>query len=300
MMVPFTLSSTILTPPPWRSLNALHGVFTRKILSNLATVEYCCPAQFLETVLQAYQDTKYLPLQPPATMPKKAPKSHTPEDQVFLTVAKELRMETTAGTILNHLKELHTALKDERTADNRLRLFLREGGLPTVIGLLRGRATTDSTPDADSLPSAISEQAGDVLTALLGSKSGPTELAVAKGVVPLLLDAVRDAPTSPARLSAAHGLLVVADARPTMRRAMAEGGVIGVLLRLLIDCGECDAITLEMVGPSWELAQDMLRWERIAMQDLREAICGPEVDMAFSALAVLQVRVCAVTVSAAL
>jgi hypothetical protein len=172
-------------------------------------------------------------------MTKKTPKGHTLGKQEFLKLAKELRTESAgAETILKHLKQLNTALHDKHTADSGPRAFLREGGLPTVIRLIRGTATSDSTPNADSLPCAMSEQAGQVLTALLRGKIGITELGVARGVESPLVDALRDAPDIVARVSAAHGLLVIAQARPTRRKAMVEEGVMGLLLRLSSELGK--------------------------------------------------------------
>jgi hypothetical protein len=223
-------------------------------------------------------------------MTKKIPKSHTLGKQEFLKLAKELRTETGgAETILNRLKQLNTALHDKRTADSGPRAFLREGGLPTVIRLLRGTATSDSTPTADSLSFAISEQAGQVVTAFSSSKIGKAEIGVAKGVIPLLVDALRDAPDILARISAAHGLLVIAQARPIRCKAMVEEGVVGLLLRLLNELGKDLTRREDIVWPLWGLASDLLQGERIAMRQCRQAILGPEADIAFTALLVLQV-----------
>ncbi len=117
-------------------------------------------------MVQEILHTQELPLKQCASMPRKGPKGHSPEAQAFLKLAKELRTETSTEGILNHLKQLNTARLDELTATTGLRLFLREDGLSTVIRLLRGTATPGCTPDADSLQSAISEQAGQVLTAV--------------------------------------------------------------------------------------------------------------------------------------
>jgi hypothetical protein len=166
---------------------------------------------------------------------------------------------------------------------------LPAGGWPAHCHpLLRGAPTSDSARDADRLSSAISKQAGEVLTALLFIEAVQAKVAFGGNHVPPLLDAFRDAPDFWARASAANALLMIAEAQPLRRMAMAHSGLMGMLLRFYIEsedlrCGP------EGAEPAWTLGRMLVHLDRVAMRDLREAICGPDADVAFCALCTLLV-----------
>ncbi len=220
-------------------------------------------------------------------MSSEVPGSRTPEESVFVKLANQLRTETSAETIVENLWQLNKALQDE-IKDEGLLLFVRAGGLPDVIRLLRGPAPSDSGATADGMPLAVSQQAEKVLAALLCSDSGMAEVGSAKDIIPALVDALGDAPDYSARAMAAHALMVIAQAQPTGRKAIAEAGVMSLLVDLLTfweDLGR----HAEKVEPARALAQTLLYQERAAMRDLQLVICGPEAERAFTALLLLQV-----------
>jgi hypothetical protein len=240
--------------------------------------------------LQAGQNLSYLPLRASAPMRPAAAGNNTPAERGLSMLAKELHMETSAEIILGHLQQLNTALQDEVTADNKVHLVLREGGMPTVIRLLRGTATSDSTPD--STRSAISKQAGEVLAALLHSEVGVEEVATSRGITQPLVDALRDAPDFVARVTAAHALSIIAEAQPRELKAVEELGLMGLLLGVLNELEDADC-PLEKEVFALDLARDLMHSNGVAMRELRQAICGPETSMTLSALLVLQVHPCA-------
>jgi hypothetical protein len=174
----------------------------------------------------------------------------TPVEMDLRTVAKDLRSEVSAKTSLERLMVLNLALQDELSAESGLPLFLKEGGLPPVIRLLRGPTTPDTTVFAESVSNAISLQAAKVLNALLSTTRGLTELlSGAKGFIPPLVDALRDASNKVARLAAAHALALLANVQPENRRAIAEAGVIGLLLAFIVDVGDL-AASMKETGPA--------------------------------------------------
>jgi hypothetical protein len=65
-------------------------------------------------------------------------------------LTEDLRTESLPEVILDRLKVLKLALKDESEGDKTVRWFLRAGGLPTIIRLLRGTATSDTRTAMDS------------------------------------------------------------------------------------------------------------------------------------------------------
>jgi hypothetical protein len=99
-------------------------------------------------------------------------------------LARDLRSETSAGTILIRLKALNAALEDEKTADQRALVFLRNGGLRTIVRLIRvPPATSDPTADPDSLLLATRTLAAEAFNRLLHSDAVVAEMRFVKGIV---------------------------------------------------------------------------------------------------------------------
>jgi hypothetical protein len=210
---------------------------------------------------------------------------------VFHRLAEDLHTATSAETILERLKTLCTALSDEEAAGNGhpgALDFERAGGLPTLVVLLMGVATSDAQTDADSMDSEISQGAGRAFSSLLVSLSKEGKIFFDGWIVPELIHALRDAPDSLARLVAAQALCAVCSV-PAVRTMIADAGAMGLVLAFLVDVGEV-VWDKEQWGPAWDLADVLLRWETAAVHDLQKALCGPQLPLAMIARAVLGVR----------
>lgn len=214
-------------------------------------------------------------------------------------LAKELLMETSPETILQNLQAIKVSFcrpLDLATAGRGPLKFLRAGGLPAVVRHLRGTATSGAANDPDASPSAISNAAAEVMSELLSDracKMGACTLAEVKaatGVVPPLIDALRDAASNKARAMAAHTLGILAKAQPPDSRAMAEAGVIGLVLDFYAKIGDLsERENLGNLAPATDLACWLVCSQAVAARDLREAICGADTFQTYAALALLQV-----------
>ncbi len=185
------------------------------------------------------------------------------------------------------MKQLNPTLHEDVPADNKLHSYLWGDGLPKLISLLTRTATSGSTPHR--MRSSISQETREALADIFGSEIGAVEVLSVKDIIPPLVDALRDAPHMYARAGAAHALRVIAEAQPTERKAMAKAGVLGLLLRFLNELEDADCPLKDGV-PAMDLARDLLRWEGVAMRELRQAIRKDEASMTLSALLVLQVH----------
>jgi hypothetical protein len=102
------------------------------------------------------------------------PDRTTADTTVFTQLAEDLHTATSAETIRERLDTIYFALRDEQSAGNGhpgALEFHRAGGMPTLVLLLKGFATSDAQTDADSMDSEISNNAGCVLSLLLDSLS---------------------------------------------------------------------------------------------------------------------------------
>jgi hypothetical protein len=112
------------------------------------------------------------------------------------------------------------------------------------------------------------------------------ELASAEGIVLPLLDAFRQAPDALGRCATAQILALLARDQPAYCTAMADGGVMGLLLKLYMELDNSDMATLE---PALELAGELLRTGTAAVRDLGRAIRGQDAYKSFAAMLILQV-----------
>jgi hypothetical protein len=219
------------------------------------------------------------------------PASITADTAVIKQLAEDLRTETSAETILERLDALFTALDVRESVGNRDIgvVFLRAGGLPTLIRLLKGTPTPHAATGENSMHADVSKKAALALSALLATNGAYGGIMFPGWVVPLLTDALRDAPDDFGRLVAAQALWALASTQLNARRIIADGGAMGLVLALLVDVGDL-VWDKEHWGPAWDLADVLLCWEPAAVHDLQRAICGPSVDLAWMSLNVLRVR----------
>jgi hypothetical protein len=204
-------------------------------------------------------------------------------------LAEDLRTETVPRTIVERLRALYAALDDVQTYDYLAVMFLRAGGLPVLIPLLRGTtATSGATSDPETPLQVMAELAGLTLLKPLLSTALMAELPSPTATVPPLIDVFRDAPLDMGRLLAAQVLLQLAKGEPAHRRAMAEGGVVGLVGKLYYSLPDGPGISAQM-EPALELACLLMCAETAALWDLRKAILSPDSEHSFAALLILQV-----------
>jgi hypothetical protein len=207
-------------------------------------------------------------------------------------LVEELRTQTSPKAILSCLDMLNNGLTDKRTGEKVFLTFMRAGGPPILIRHM-GKPTTSTL--ADAMRARIPIEAARAFGALLLTSSNDlmAELQVATGVVTPLVDVLRDAPM-PSRLAAASGLSAIAEVQPAHRKAMAEAGVLGLLLTLTIDVGyKQPAEDLALVLA--RLACMLIESGPVAARDIKGAIRAPDTVRCFAALVLLQVcgwRVC--------
>jgi hypothetical protein len=229
------------------------------------------------------------PLLAPGPMGTWTPEQNRQKKKVFQTLAEELRTETSAEVILDRLKALSLALDDQAMADTGALVFVRAGGLPTIVRLLMGVATADGKLDAKLSTATISGYAGGLLERILNNTANNGERNFPRELVPHLINALRDAPDFVARVAAAQVLLVLAITQRAQRKAMVDAGVMGAMLAFF-SVREYATWSLDKVSPARELACVLVCSETAAMRDLQRVICGPETNLAFTGLVLLHVR----------
>jgi hypothetical protein len=203
-------------------------------------------------------------------------------------LAEDLRTKTSPKAILKCLKELSKGLEDPLTGDNAANVFLRAGGLPTLIGHLGGNAPPLRTTDPLNSP-YIPLEVAKALATLMGSENVLLgELRLATGVITPLIATLRDGPNVLSRSVAANALLGLVASQPETRKDMAEGGVTGLLLQLCIDVRELPPGP-EVAKGLAALARTLLESEPLAARDLEQAIRAQETVQSFGALLLLEV-----------
>jgi hypothetical protein len=218
-----------------------------------------------------------------------APPTDLEMRKTFIVLTKLVRTETSPEMIVDRLQILKRALQDEEVTDMCALIFVRNGGLPTLIRHLKGVATSDGASNADVTPAMISAYAGETLHMILNSNNRKAELVSPPGIIPPLIDALRDAPHVLARTAAAQALLLLVLTQPAGHRAMVDAGVMGAVAAYFIR-GKNSPMAVDKAGPTWDLAQLLLCSQPAAVRDLRLLICGPDTEQAFTALLILHVR----------
>jgi hypothetical protein len=226
-------------------------------------------------------------------------------------LADDLRTDSSAKTILERLKVLSVAVEDPRRAAELALVFLRAGGLPTLIHLLDPPATSPLTSDADVTPSAlpdgtpsaipdctpcatpdvgpsaIPDEAARALNALLDSDDIKAQLRLATGVVAPLAAAFRNASLL-TRYTAVRALKFLAEAQPAQCKPMLEAGMMGLLLAFYIDVGNSLEHT-DLLLPVVDLTILLVNSDSEAARQLKRAILGEHLALTFAALVLLQV-----------
>jgi hypothetical protein len=129
--------------------------------------------------------------------------------------------------------------------------------MPTIICLLRANPASDAPASTDSRRAARLGQAGDAGDRIVIGNTPSAQVLNTAGIVPSMITALRDLPDFVGRFAAAHVLTMFAEARPADRRAMAEAGVIRLLLELYIKVGN-EFWDIDKTGSGWNLARVLL------------------------------------------
>lgn len=230
---------------------------------------------------------------PKVQMSTMSPESGALEKVAWQKLTEELRTATLAIGVVSLLNELIMGIDNPRTAERRALIFLQEGGLPTLIRHLRGTAPSGAP---NLVSRAITNKAAEALNSLLDQcEAAWKELGRTTNALPQLIDALQVAPTVMGRTTAAAMLLIYAHEQPTERRAMADAGVVGLLVNLYKDMWNWNPDVFDVLvaqGKTWDgvaLVQALVCSEPAAANDLRTAICAPSTLQAFTALLVVQV-----------
>jgi hypothetical protein len=213
------------------------------------------------------------------------------------SLAADLRSATSAEILSARIDALKAALDDAQTQNFVAFVFMAAGGLTAIIRLLRSTATSDPRSSKNSTPSTISFQAGEALSCLLNNVAGHSHVALDKGLVPGLVDALRDAPTDLRRCMAARASEIHGGARPEHLRAMAEAGVVGLAVVAYTEVAEL-AWETGIAVPILALARILVGSEGIGTRDLIRVMRAPDKHKSFAALMLLYVSTSCCTYSA--
>ncbi len=224
------------------------------------------------------------------------PQNPAPEKDAFQILAENLQYEAVPENILAHLESLFAGLDDPLVSDHKAMTFLQAGGLPSLIRCLRGAATLGSMIPCDTMSSTIAHTAAEVLCRLLNHCGrSVAEVSFATGGIAPLIDALRDAPTCFGRCVGAYALCAIAKAYPAQHVAIAEAGVVGMVVALYpmqatLRSEGMDGLHIEEVqGPAVELVHMLMCSGTVALRDLRHAIVGQNDVQAYDAFLLLQV-----------
>lgn len=201
----------------------------------------------------------------------------TSKGEAFRFQAEKLRTATSVEKIQECLRDLKNALISERATDTGALVFVQAGGLHTLIPLLRGIITSDGRSNYNMW---ISTHAADALDSLLCRTVKAAVPATFTDVIPLLVQALQDAPNIAACSAAIHSLYLLVNAEPAHCRTMAEAGVLKAL-QGVFDLGNSEA--------GWVVLRALVHTKTV-VHELKQAIREPQADRAFFALIILQVH----------
>jgi hypothetical protein len=225
----------------------------------------------------------------PPTMVTRSRTGSGPEEATAQRLAEELQKESSPSSTLRSLEELFLGLAIEPTGKQMALTFLRAGGLSTLIHHLGGGAAAAPLADSNMMPSDISEEAAKALNELLHTyDTTMAELRATTSFITPLVSALRAAPSMLARCVAADALAQIAAAQPAQGKAMAETGVMGLVLALYAAIWELPDAP-EMAKPAAALSCALLCSEKHAARELEQAIRSPDAVQAFTALILFQV-----------
>ncbi len=217
----------------------------------------------------------------------------SPDKAGVKRLAKDLRTKTSARAILKRLEALTKALEDQQMADKVALAFMRAGGLPTLIRHLKGSAPSAPTSDP-RLALLRPSEAGLTLLALLRCQNAMmAELQAVTGVITPLIEVLSDR-VSLNRCVALSTLLVLAMAQPGHLKAMAEEGLMRLLLEFYIELGDLPPTLKEIMQSivlTAKLAQRLLESGPVAARELEQTIRSAQTVQTFGALVLLQVTI---------
>jgi hypothetical protein len=201
-------------------------------------------------------------------------------------MVRDLQKQTSPMVICASLEMLTNSLNDKAMGEKVAIMFVRAGGLPSLIRHLGGAPTSTRTV---YMRTRTSNEATRAFGTLIGLCNDAllAEMQLATGVIMPLVDALRDAPLL-SRTAAATGLMLIAHAQPTQRKAMAEAGVLGLLLTLSVDHGD-DHLAENSASALSTFACMLLESGSFAAREVENALRGPETIRCFAALVLLHV-----------
>jgi hypothetical protein len=205
-------------------------------------------------------------------------------------LADDLQTETSPEIILEHLEALSTALEDQAMGAKLALVFLRAGGLPTVIHHLDPPAMSALISEEEVTPSSIRVAASKALRGLLRTDTVNDirqKLHVAEGLLPPLGAAFRDA-SLPIRDTVVRTLALLAIAQPAQCKGMVDADVMGLFLAFYCDVGDSRE-PMEFTIPVAKLTIILVKSDLRAAHQLKQAILGPKIAQTFAALVLLQV-----------
>jgi hypothetical protein len=217
--------------------------------------------------------------------------SSSQRKKALKSLARDLRTETTPTIILERLKALNSALDDPHTPDKDALVFLRAGGLPSLICHLTGTATSDALPNPCGTLCGRTALAGEAVTKLLLSSAVMAELSSATDVVQSLIDVLRNTPSLLARTLAAHALLLIANGQPAHRGPMAQAGIVSLVLDLYVAFNAQELLPTGLMEAPLDLAQVLVCSETSAVEDLGRGIRASDTIPCFGALLILRVSI---------
>jgi hypothetical protein len=175
-------------------------------------------------------------------------------------------------------------------------VLLQAGALTTLIRHLKDSTSLTPYVDPDHIYN-ISTQAGLALSALLGYRNAVMhELRAATAVILPLIDILHDGPTIISRWVAETALLNLVTVEPSQAQAMADAGVMGLLLNMRIDVAHMPPTFAADVGRiGGKLGHRLLESGPVAARHLEQAIRSPDILQSFGALVLLQVPPCSLS-----
>jgi hypothetical protein len=166
----------------------------------------------------------------------KARATRVKEEAQVMRLAEHLRREASSETVLESLELLCSILNEPKKKDSLAVMFLRAGGLPTLIHHLGGTTPSTCNSSPDSIQFAVTEKASEAVTLLIRSGRDivmPT-MEVVTGIMAPLMDILR-AGSLQNRCLAAEVLLLLAMGQVEEGSDMANAGVMGLLLSLYVE-----------------------------------------------------------------
>jgi hypothetical protein len=228
-------------------------------------------------------------------MQRRDPTGLKAQEAFVQKLAEDLCTKRSPNAILRCLKTLSAGLNEQARADHVVAVFMRAGGLPTLIRHLGASASSYPTADPD-IVAWVPVEAAQALAALLRCQDViKAELRAATGVIAPLIGVLRGGHDGSRRLScsvACNALLVLADFQPAHCKGMAEAGVMGLLLALYSGIGDSASpgFAKESAMLAARLARLLMEAGTVGAHDLERAIRAPDPVQCFGALLLLQVR----------